>query len=234
MSTWGWQRWIAVIGLLFVVQQVVLVAIALSAGVPPGPAEEAKLADYVTKNSGTLLAAIFVSDIGLALYLIFASGLRSVLRLAADYEWAAALFFGSALVVIALNGASLALSGAAAIDTGGKVNPASVRALWDAGLVVAWMTTFPLAISIGTVAYATARSRVLPGWTVWVGYVAAFLTALYSFTIFGGSDPSNLFSINGLAGLLLGLLPVLVWVVCVSVAIWRLPANAVGRMRAPA
>ncbi len=234
MSTWGWQRWIAVIGLLYALSWVVFIAISGSAGVQPGLAEDAKLADYVTKNRGALLAVLFVYSIGLALYLIFASGLRSVLRSAADYEWAAALYFGSALVVIAISGVLIGLFGAAAIDTGSEVDPAAVRTLLGAHLVVTWMVIFPLAISIGTVAYATARSRVLPGWTAWVGYVAAFLIALNSLTIFGGTGRSKFFSIDGLAVPLLGLLPLLVWIVCVSIAVWRLPAPAAGRMRAPA
>ncbi len=234
MSAWGWQRSIAVIGLLYVLSFFVEFAIIASAGTPPGLAEDAKLADYVTKNRGAVLAVVFVYSIGLALYLIFASGLRSVVRSAADYEWAAALYFGSALVVIAISGVLDGLYGAAAIDTGSKVDPAAVRSLLSAHQVVTWMLTFPFAISIGTVAYATARSRVLPGWTAWVGYVAAFLFALYSLTIFGGADSSKFFSINGRATPLLTLLPLLVWIVSVSIAVWRLPAPAAGRMRVPA
>jgi hypothetical protein len=230
----NWRRWIAIIGLLYVLLGLVVVVIGFSAGLPPGPAEETKLADYVTKSSGTLLAVVFVSGIGLALYLIFASGLRSILRSAAEYEWAAALYFGSALLVIAVTASSLSILGGAAIDTGGKVNPAAVRALNDASLVVGWITAFPAAVGIGTVAFATARSGVLAGWTVWVGYVAAFITAVSTLTIFGGADPSNFFSVNGIGSFLLGFIPSLIWVLCISIALWQPPAAATSQMRARA
>ena len=91
MKTWSWQRGVAVIGALFVVSQVILLLIALRVGLGPAPSEEAKLADFLTKNSGTFLAVVFVEGIALMLFLIFANGLRSVLRSDPNYEYAAAL-----------------------------------------------------------------------------------------------------------------------------------------------
>ena len=234
MNTWSWQRWVAVIGALFIVSQVILFVIAFGAGLGPSPSDEAKLADFLTKNSGLLKAVVFVEGIALMLFLIFANGLRSVLRSDPNYEYAAALFFGAALLNIALTGAGLGLLGAAAVDIGGKPNPGMLRTLDDAGVVVGWMGTWPLVILLGTAAYATARSRVIAPWTAWVGYAAGGLNLVATLTLFGGTDPNQFLAVNGAGGFVLTLLPLIVWVGCVSVALWRLPAPVARDMRAPA
>lgn len=234
MKTWSWQRWIAVIGALFVVSQVTVLVIALVVGLGPSPTEEAKLADFLTKNRGTFLAVVFVEGIALTVFLIFTNGLRSVLRSDPNYEYAASLFFGAAVLTIALTGASLGLVGAAAVDAGGKPNAGMLRTLDVASVVVGWMGTWPLVIALGTAAYATARSRVIAPWTAWVGYAAAGLNLIATLTIFGGIDPNQFFAANGPGVFVLSLLPLIVWVGCVSFALWRLPAPVARNMPAPA
>lgn len=234
MKTWSWQRWVAIIGALFVVSQVIVVVTALGLGLGPSPTDEAKLADFLTKNRGTLLAVVFIEGIALTVFLIFTNGLRSVLRSDPNYEYAASLFFGAAVLTIALTGASLGLVGAAAVDAGGKANPGVLRTLDMASVVVGWMGTWPLVVLLGTAAYATARSRVIAPWTAWVGYAAGGLNLVATLTIFGGSDPNNFFAVNGAGGYVLSLLPLMVWVGCVSFALWRLPAPVARNMPAPA
>ncbi len=233
MKTWSWQRWVAVIGALFVVSQVLLLVLAFRLGLGPSPTEEAKLAEYFAKNSATLLAVVFIEAIGLTLFLIFTNGIRSVLQSDPNYSYLASLFFGAALLFIALGGAGLGLLGAAGVDAS-KPNPGMMRTLDMASVVVPWMATWPLVVLLGTAAYATTRSHVLAPWTAWVGYAAAALNLVSTLTFFGGNDPNQFFAVNGAAAIVLALLPLIVWVGCVSVALWRLPAPVASSMTAPA
>ncbi len=233
MNTWGWQRWVAVIRALFVVSQVIVLVMALGLGLGPSPTDEAKLADYFAKNSGALLAVVFIESIGLTLFLIFANAIRSVLQSDPNYEYLASLFFGAALLFIALGGAGLGLLGAVGVDAS-KPNPGLMRTLDMASVVVTWMGTWPLVVLLGTAAYATARSHVIAPWTAWVGYAAAGLNLVSTLTLFGGNDPNQFFAVNGAAAIVLAWLPLIVWVGCISVALWRQTAPVAGNMRAPA
>ena len=109
-----------------------------------------------------------------------------------------------------------------------------LRTLDGAGVVVGWMSTWPLVVLLGTAAYATARSRVMAPWTAWVGYAAGGLNLVATLTLFGGSDPNQFFAVNGAGGFVLTVLPLIVWVGCVSVALWRQPAPVARNMPAPA
>ncbi len=74
----------------------------------------------------------------------------------------------------------------------------------------------------------------LPGWTAWVGYAAAVLNLITTGAIFGGGEPSGFYTATGFAGIVIGLLPFLVWVTCISVVMMRIPSLAGRPARAAA
>jgi hypothetical protein len=78
----------------------------------------------------------------------------------------------------------------------------------------------PSAIVIGSLAFVVFRAGVLPRWLGWLGGVIALLELLASLTIFGGTGNNGPI---GLLPLILGALPVFIWVVAVSVVLIRSP-----------
>jgi hypothetical protein len=80
---------------------------------------------------------------------------------------------------------------------------------------------FPLALMLIAGAAGFQQRAVFPRSLVWIGYTAGVLSLAATPALFGGSDPTDLYSATGVAGLAMGLLPLVIWVTAVSVALWR-------------
>lgn len=158
--------------------------------------------------------------------IIFLVGLRSIVRSSRpNWEWAAALIFGTGLVVTAVWFLGNSITAPANIDATGKPEPAAERALFESGVTLfGSLSYFLSALLMGSAAYATQRTRVLPRWTAWGRLRCGGLNLIGAGSLFGGNNPTGFYSANGFAGVL-GLFPFLIWVACVS--------GAMIAMRAP-
>ncbi len=213
------QRLSGLSGIVFVIAQVVGVGLYFAAGAPPDPSNTAKFADYIGKNSSLFLVFGFLDGLSISVAFVFLVGLWWRIRRAGEqHAWAAMLVFGAGLVsgLIAILGAGLLA--AAALDTAAKTESTAVRALYEAGTATFLLGAFPTALFLAAAAYAVGRTAVLPAWTAWVGWFAAATNAASGLAIFGGTNPDNFFAANGLAGLVLGLVPFLLWFVVTSLA----------------
>ncbi len=231
MSQSNWVRWSGVFGLAFVVLQVVSFGLFFSGGQPPTIADAGKFADYIAKNQGVFLTATWVGGLAVPFFLLWISGVRGIIRGAGpDWEWAGALFFGTGIALSAVTVIANGLGGVAALDTTTKTEPVAVKVAFESsGIILGALVEFVVALFIGLLSYVSMQKAVLPAWTAWVGYIAAALNLITTLAIFGGGEPSGFFTATGLAGIVLGLLPLLVWVTCVSIVM------VAGRpVRAPA
>lgn len=122
-----------------------------------------------------MLAAGWMLALSAPVLIIFLVGLRSIVRSSRpNWEWAAALIFGTGLVVTAVWFLGNSITAPANIDATGKPEPAAERALFESGVTLfGSLSYFLSALLMGSAAYATQRTRVLPRWTAWVGYAAA-------------------------------------------------------------
>jgi hypothetical protein len=224
MTSWDWRRWTGFLGLLYVAIQVAALVLFLVAGNPPDFGDAKKYASWINSSAGLLMGDAFLTNVATAVLLMQFTGVRAVIRGAGeDWEWAAALFFGAGLVTSAVLIVGSSAEAAAVFVSGSGTDPTIVRAVW----AVAWMAlTFlylPAAIAFGTAAYAVFRAGILPRWVGWLSAVAAGLDVVAALTIFGGTGN------NGPVGLLpiiLGLTPVVVWFVAVSIVLLRTPQTA--------
>jgi hypothetical protein len=221
MESWDYRRWTGVIGMVWVVIQVVGIVLFLLAGSPPDFADAKKFASWINTNSGLLMGDAFLTGIATIPLLVLFTGVRSIIRTAGEgWERAAALFFGAGTVTASVLLIGAAAEAAAAFVSGSGTEPTTVRAAWAATQMVLTFVYLPSAIVIGTLAYAALRTGILPRWLAWLSGVVAILEVIASLTIFGGTGNNGPI---GLLPLILGALPVFVWVVSVSVVLVRSP-----------
>jgi hypothetical protein len=123
-------------------------------------------------------------------FLVFLAGLRRLIRqVRPDYEWIAALVFGSGLVVIAVELVGDGLEAGAALDTWVKTDPTVVRALMEGSFPMFGALGLILsALMLASEGYATLATGVLHKWTGWFAYAAALLNLAVAPSILGGTN----------------------------------------------
>ena len=128
-------RWTGAFGVAAGVLLLVASPLYVVPGTPPSLGDEALFSAYVTRSNTILITTKLVDVAYLVCFIVFAAGLRHLIRrVRPDYEWLAALVFGSALVQTANILIFEALAGGAALDTFNKPDPTVVRALTEASL----------------------------------------------------------------------------------------------------
>jgi hypothetical protein len=227
MGDFNWWRWGAYAGLAFVGLQFLTPIPPILAGVPPDPADASALAAYLAGHRVNILAADWLGSLGSVMFVPFLASLRHSIRSkGADWEWPAGVVFAAGIAWAAVRLAHSGLQMASVLDTTVTGEPVAVRALTEAsfgvGFTVVWLFA---ALSIAIASYAVHRGQILPGWTAWIGYVVAALTFITSLAIFSGAKGSSVGGLN----LLLGLLPLTIWVAAVSVAMLGRQQPGVGR-----
>ena len=182
-------RWTGAFGVAAGVLLLVASPLYLVLGTPPSIGNEALFSAYVTRNN-TILVTTKLVDMGyLVGFIVFATGLRHLIRrVRPDYEWLAALVFGSALVATANTLIFEALAGGSALDTFNKPDPTVVRALTEASIANQASGFIMIALFLVAVSYAILATRALPRWTCWVGFGIAVLNLVAVPAIFGGND----------------------------------------------
>jgi hypothetical protein len=182
-------RWTGAFGVAADVLLLVATPLYLVPGTPPSLGNEALFAAYVSR-SNTIFITIKLTDVVyLVGFIVFAAGLRHLIRrVQPNYEWLAALAFGSALVQAASVLVFDALSGGAALDTFTRPDPSVVRGLTEASLAMNAFEFILTALFLAAVSYAILVTHARPRWTGWLGVGIAILNLAAVTAIFGGSD----------------------------------------------
>lgn len=182
-------RWTGACGVAAGVLLLVATPLYLVPGTPPSSGNEALFAAYVTRNNTILITTKLVDMVYLIGFIVFAAGLRRLIRRARpDDEWLAVLVFGSALVQTASVLMFESLAGGAALDTFTRPDPTVVRGLTEASLASQAFEFILTAFFLAAVSYAILTTRALPRWTGWLGAGVAVLNLAAVPAIFGGSD----------------------------------------------
>jgi hypothetical protein len=217
----NWRVWSGSFGIAFVVLNGVIVGMYAAGGAAPRPDEADALAAYVSRNRALLLTNVLLAMIAIGCFYVWLLGLRSVLR-GAQQEAAAALTFGVGLVNGVFTLAGACLVAAAAFEAGAaQPEPIVVRALFQASFGLFAPSNLMTALFIAPAAWATLASGALPRWTGVVGYAAALGNLAAVPTLYGGTDPSRFYSVAGAAGVVLSLLPFLIYTLATSIALVR-------------
>jgi len=209
-----------------VVVQLIGVVLYVAAGTPPGFDDAKKYADFISSGSGLFLWDAFLSSAGILVLIGFLTGIRRLIRAAGqEWEWAAALAFGVGLVLVAIGLAGAAVEASAAIASTAGVDP---RAPWMATGVIFTVIFFPGALLMGSVSYIVFREGILPRWTGWLGAVCAVLNVLAVVPVFGGTGSNGPL---GLLPIILGAVPLFVWILAASVTLAAVPEGRRGATR---
>jgi hypothetical protein len=222
------RRWIGLAGLGFVFLGVIGIVLFGLAGPPPGLDPADKLVAYYRAHAALLATVILLEDISIVPLIVFAAGLRALIRQAGGAtEWLGSLLFGVAVLAAAEAYVHHALIGAGIADSSGTSEPTTVRTLAEAS---AYMTNTPLTVVLifflAIAGYAVWQTRVLSRWIVWVAWVGAALVALTLPSVYGGNDASGVYTADGVVGLL-ALVVLYVWSACVAIVALRAPDRSV-------
>jgi hypothetical protein len=165
-------------GLAIVALNWAMFPLYLIPGQAPQFQDTAKFIDYWTSSNSIVLTRVFLDLLECACLLVFAAGLRHLIRQArAEYEWVGTLAFGAGLVLSTVTLVAASLEGGQALDAvGGLADPTAIRALGE-GYILIYQSIGCILIALfsAAVGYATLGTGVLPKWTGWMAYAAAVL-----------------------------------------------------------
>jgi hypothetical protein len=165
-------------GLAIVALNWAMFPLYLIPGQAPQFQDTAKFIAYWTSSNGIVLTRVFLDLLECTCLLVFAAGLRHLIRQArSDYEWVGTLAFGAFLALSTVTLVAASLEGGQALDTvGGRADPTAIRALGE-GYILIYQSIGCILIALfsAAVGYATLGTGVLPKWTGWMAYAAAIL-----------------------------------------------------------
>jgi hypothetical protein len=195
----------------------IVVSANLRSGAPSATDSGQEIFDYVAEHAGRLQFGAVLMGLAMAAALVWLSGLFRVVRGA---EGGAA---GSALAALA--GGVLAAAGttitallqgtiALRID---ELGPSGVGVWWTLYLLSTGATLLGLLVLIGATTVASWPRRIFARWFTIASALLAFLSLVGAFTI--GYDSSGIQAVAGIAVLLDS-----VWILLVSLFLWRHPA----------
>jgi len=233
MTGWSVVHWTGMLGLASIVVQVVGDIVFSAAGLPPAFDDAKKVLTYMKSGHALFVTSLILFFIGLALFLGFVAGLRSIAAAAAaDREWLATTTFaaGIAIAVMTFVGLGLTLA-STAIATSHHADAALVRMLYEISSVLAGAPSLvPLAFYLGAAGSLVAMTKILPRWLALVGWIGSVLVLIATFSAYGGSDPAVFWSVNGFVTFI-ALLPLYVWVLGASVVFVRQKGSVARQYR---
>ncbi len=172
----------------------------------------------IASNREGALFKNLVGTLSFFLFLFFLGSLFSALgRAEGGTGWMSLVAFGAGLVMTAVHSVESVVAYALAWHVAREGNLAVVTALSDIQNLVAYFYAVPLSVILAAASVVSFRTRVLPRWIAWMGFVAS---GLWLVGAAGVLDPQH-----GLAtgiGLGVGLVLVfLVWIPATSIALMR-------------
>jgi hypothetical protein len=213
-----WERlapWSGVIGVALVILGAIIQG---SADRPGEDASAQEVLTYFEGDQGAVIGGAFLAALGLLFLLWFFGSLRSrlawseggVMRLAS-------LAFAGGVTTVTLLLAAVApeMAGAFAVEDEGVLEPAAAQALFEMGEGLFFLAWFPAAAMLAATAVVTLRTGTFPWWLGWVSLVmaVALLIPWIGWAVF------------------LFLLPL--WIILLSVWMWRWPERGVAERRVP-
>jgi hypothetical protein len=195
-------------------------------GSPPSVYDGAAFGQHLLSIKNIAFTRILLDQGVFVTLLVFAAGLRHLIRQARpEQEWAGTLVFGAALVWIAVTLVADGLEGGATLYAlSGKPDPSAVRALIEGTLLIFnGSTAFAMTgMFLAAAGYATFASGVLPRWTGVVAYVGAALCgACIPAMHFGAVDYHGFYNAGGWGPAIIANFPPAIWFLAASILLIR-------------
>jgi hypothetical protein len=210
-------------GIVFAVLSIVGFAIVIPK--PPDlDSSAARIAAYYVDHQDAIRVGLTIAGIGLFFFLWFLGSLRSAFAAAeGGNARLTSVAYGAGLVGTAVLMVGIAAAEVAAFRPD-DVSPDVTRAFNDLFVVLGAPATSALAAFFAATAAIGFRHRALPGWAAWISAIAAVcqLPAIgTAFTTHGA------FAADGVLGLFVPILGLVVGVIAISVALMRAPTPSV-------
>jgi hypothetical protein len=187
-------------------------------GWPPPFQDTTSYIAYWTSHSSIVLTRVLLDLLFCTCLLVFAAGLRHLIRQArSEYEWIGTLAFGALLALSTVTLAGASLEGGQALDTaGGLANPTAIRALGE-GYLLIYQSIGCILIALFSAAagYATLGTGILPRWTGWLAYVSAILN-LVAVPLGLSTAPAAVLAVAIIADF-----PLQIWLLIISIMLIR-------------
>jgi len=170
-------------------------------GAFPSITESSRLAEFAARNATNIMTCLLLDLFILTLFMVFAAGLRHLIRRAdAQLEWLATLFFGVALVYVTLTLIADLLQAATVVDAlTVPANPIIIRAMMESMyLMYGSVALFLMAVMMAIAGFSTIAGNALPKWSGWAGYVSALACLAFVPSMFvGHPDPTAFYNPAG-------------------------------------
>lgn len=207
-----WDRIAASSGILAVV--LMAVGFSTSGANPSWSDSGATIAHDYASNRDSGLTSVIIVGVGLMALIWFASTLGSVLRANGEDRLGLVVVAGVATFVSIFAIAGVVQWTLFYGSAGG--DPLLTKALFQMQSLAASLAFLPLALMVFAFAVATARSKILPVWSVGISGLAALIIVIGVGTV----AQSGFFSPNG-GYIFVALLALVVWVVVTSILLMR-------------
>jgi len=185
-----------------------------------------RIAEYTARNGTNSMVCVFLDFLILGLLMVFAAGLRHLIRQAdPHYEWLGTLFFGISIAFVALTLVADTLQAATVLDA--RTDPANaliIRGMWESAyLMYGSVALFLIAFFIAVASYATVACRALPKWSGRVGYLCALACLVFVPSMFvGHPDPTRFYNPAGWGpGAIAACFPLAAWMIVVGILMIR-------------
>ncbi len=205
----------------------VFLVIAIGGGLAPGAlppltTPPIEIASYIDAHRFGLLLGAWLNLPAAAFFLWFVLGLRSVLRRASGDDESLPMF----MLIAAVITGTLTLIGASAqaLLAYALFGPAAAALLYGLMALLGCFAFGTGGVMIAVAAQSIMRSRCAPIWLAWFGYLAALGCGVASLGVF---VQSGFFAAGGAGSLVVGFLPLTIWIVGVCVWMLRTPRASV-------
>jgi hypothetical protein len=191
---------------------IVVIAGFLPGQYPDPNASAPFIANWAADHRQMLLVSDWLNFPAIAFYLWFLVGLRAYLLASEGQDeglptYAFAAGVASATLAIGV----AALLAAIAYVPSADIGAGALKALYEAFNVLSALLYMPLVVFVFACAHSIRRHGSAPSWLAWLGYLAAVLGALATFSLF---QTQGVFAPNGLVTAAIGFLPFAIWIVC--------------------
>ena len=220
----GWARLSALAGAIFFA--LIVICSTLRSGAPSATDSGEDILDYVTQHQGELQLGAALFGLAMAAALLWLPALYRALRRAEGTDSGLAVAAVAGGAIAAASGAMTALIQGTVAVRAGDLSGASIRVWWTMWLLSIGAILLGLLVSIGVTGIVSLQRHLFARWFAVASVVLALLSVVGAFTL--GYAGAGLQTVAGIAVLLDS-----VWILLVSVFLWRDPALAdTGRDRA--
>ncbi len=217
------ERWTAAAGIAGIALQLGGFSLFyFRAGFPPNTDSQATLAAFLRSENATIQTGILLFFAAFAVWFVFFAGLRALIAGASPgLEYLGTAIFGLGVATMTQGFIFIGMEAAAAANALTRPDNSVIYGMWMGGSV---LDGAPVAVTIvgllGVSGWALYRGRLLSRWAAWLSWAAAIVVAATVPLLYKGDDLQASFSADGLVADVLAFLPLYVWALAVSIAIF--------------